>query len=119
MFAETILFASLQIGPFWQQWEGHKALCPLWSQETVEVADEKAEVDTTDVIWPVFTSHRDWWRFCFFTHYQEQKDGGWQFEIMPLWFNGRDPDTGSYWGFFPLWGRHPHIFTLYDWRFCL
>ena len=119
MFVESLLFASLQIGPFWQQSEGSKALCPLWSHETVEATATKAEVDTTDVLWPVFTSHRDWWRFCFFTHYQEQQDGGWQFEIMPLWFNGSDPDSGSYWGFFPLWGRHPHILTLNDWRFCL
>lgn len=119
MFAETLLLASLQIGPFWQQWEGHKALCPIWSHETVEASDTKAEVDTTDVLWPVFTSHRDWWRFCFFTHYQEQNDGYWQFDVIPIWFNGRDPESGSYWGFFPLWGRHPHIFTLYDWRFCL
>ncbi len=119
MFAEFLVFASLQIGPFWQQTDNSMALCPFWSSETVEADGRHAEVDTTDVLWPVFTSHRDWWRFCLFTHYQEQQDGGWQFEIMPIWFNGKDVDDGSYWGLFPLWGHHPHILMLNDWDFCL
>ncbi len=119
MFAEFLVFASLQIGPFWQQTDNSMALCPFWSSETVEADGHHAEVDTTDVLWPVFTSHRDWWRFCLFTHYQEQQDGGWQFEIMPIWFNGKDVDDGSYWGLFPLWGHHPHILMLNDWDFCL
>lgn len=119
MFAEFLVFASLQIGPFWQQTDNSMALCPFWSSETVEADGRYAEVDTTDVLWPVFTSHRDWWRFCLFTHYQEQQDGGWQFEIMPIWFNGKDVDDGSYWGLFPLWGHHPHILMLNDWDFCL
>ena len=119
MFAEFLVFASLQIGPFWQQTDNSMALCPFWSSETVEADGRHAEVDTTDVLWPVFTSHRDWWRFCLFTHYQEQQDGGWQFEIMPIWFNGKDVDYGSYWGLFPLWGHHPHILMLNDWDFCL
>ncbi|MBQ4470979.1 MAG: hypothetical protein II946_01495 [Kiritimatiellae bacterium] len=119
MFAEFLVFASLQIGPFWQQTDNSMALCPFWSSETVEADGRHAEVDTTDVLWPVFTSHRDWWRFCLFTHYQEQQDGGWQFEIMPIWFNGKDVDDGSYWGLFPLLGHHPHILMLNDWDFCL
>jgi hypothetical protein len=119
MFAESLLLAALQIGPFWQQREGSAALCPLWSHERVEATARRAEVDTTDVLWPVFASHRDWWRFCFFTHYQEQQDGGWQFEVMPIWFNGNDPDEGSYWGLFPVWGHHPHILLLNDVDFCL
>ena len=119
MFAEFLVFASLQIGPFWQQTDNSMALCPFWSSETVEADGRHAEVGTTDVLWPVFTSHRDWWRFCLFTHYQEQQDGGWQFEIMPIWFNGKDVDDGSYWGLFPLWGHHPHILMLNDWDFCL
>lgn len=119
MFAEFLVFASLQIGPFWQQTDNSMALCPFWSSETVEADGRHAEVDTTDVLWPVFTSHRDWWRFCLFTHYQEQQDGGWQFEIMPIWFNGKDVDDGSYWGLFPLWGHHPHVLMLNDWDFCL
>ena len=71
MFAEALLASALQIGPFWQQWDGHKALCPIWSHdETAETARDSAS-DTTDVLWPVFTSHRDWWRFCLLMHYQD------------------------------------------------
>ena len=118
MFAEFLVLASLQIGPFWQQTEEHKALCPVWSHESVPPSSRHAEYDTTDVLWPVFTSHRDWWRFCFFTHYQEQEEGGWQFDVLPIWFNGYDPEKGRYWGFFPLWGHHPHVLLLNDWDFC-
>jgi len=119
MFAEALLASALQIGPFWQQRDGHKALCPVWSHdETAESARASAS-DTTDVLWPVFTSHRDWWRFCLLMHYQEQKEGGYQFQLIPVWFNGNDPRSGDYWGLFPLWGHHPHFLLMYDWDFCL
>jgi len=119
MFAELLLASTIQIGPFWQQSDGGKALCPFWSSKTVPEAGRSAQVDTTDVLWPLFTSHRDWWRFCLLAHYQEQKDGGWQFDVLPLWFNGVDPKKGSYWGLFPLWGTHPHFLFVYDLEFCL
>lgn len=120
MFAEVFLASTLQIGPFWQQWDGHKALCPFWSHESVPETQQRAEADTTDVLWPVFTSHRDWWRFCILMHYQEQKEVGYQFQIIPIWFNGRDAKRGGdYWGLFPIWGHHPHFLLMYDWDFCL
>lgn len=119
MFAEAILASTLQIGPFWQQWIGHKALCPIWSREQTAETAKYPAVDTTDVLWPLFTSHRDWWRFLFVMHCQTQKDGGYQFMLFPIWFNGNDPESGDYWGLFPLWGRHPHFLMMNDWRFCL
>ena len=119
MFAEAILASTLQIGPFWQQWSGHKALCPLWSRERTAATATHPVVDTTDVLWPLFTSHRDWWRFLFVMHCQTQQDGGYQFMLLPIWFNGNDPESGNYWGLFPLWGRHPHFLLMTDWRFCL
>lgn len=119
MFAEALLASAIQVGPFWQQWSGHMALCPVWSRESVPESAERAQVSTTDVLWPVFTSHRDWWRFCLFMHYQEQQDGGYMFQAMPIWFNGNDPESGNYWGLFPLWGNHPHILSMYDVDFCL
>ena len=111
MLAEALLLASaaFQAGPFLERREDYFALRPFVA----------AEGDSADVLWPVFTSHRDWWRFCFFVHYQDYPDGGYQFELMPLWFNGRDAKTGGYAGLFPLYGEHPHFLTLYDWRFCL
>ena len=117
MFAEVLLASSLQIGPFWRHGEGGAALCPLWSKAVDVPAERSAEADTTDILWPVFTSHRDWWRFCWFMHRQEQIDGGWQFNVIPLWFCGNDPGKGPYWGLFPLWGGHPHVLMMYDWRF--
>jgi len=111
VFAISLLVAALQIGPFYQERTDFQAVRPFWSEEKT----------TTDVLWPVFTAHEDWWRFCFFTHYQENRDGGYQFEIMPLWFNGRTSaaDEEGYWGFFPFYGSHPHLLLMHDLRFCL
>ncbi|MBO7683784.1 MAG: hypothetical protein J6T51_03560 [Kiritimatiellae bacterium] len=113
MLAEAFLLASaLEVGPFYEQRRDYAALRPVVSSEG----------GTTDVLWPVFTSHRDWWRLCWFTHYQGYPDGGYQFDVIPLWFNGRSPGNQgceSYWGLFPLYGRHPHVLSLYDVRFCL
>lgn len=128
MLAEALILAtSFQIGPFYQQRADFSALRPFVSSEGA----------TTDVLWPVFTSHRDWWRFCFFTHWQSYPDGGYQFEIMPLWWNGvgekgrrkkekekseegKSEEGGDcYWGFFPIWGSHPHILAMYDVEFAL
>lgn len=110
MFAEALLAFAFQVGPFYQQRPDFKALRPLWSQEA----------ERTDVLWPVFTSHRDWWRFAFFTHGQENAAGGYQFEILPIWFNGRErADSEPYWGFFPFYGYHPHILLMHDFEFVL
>lgn len=124
-----LLAVAFQVLPFYQQKpeQDFYALRPFWSHEA----------ETTDVLWPLFTSHRDWWRFCFFTHYQSNADGGYQFDILPLWWNGREEGKGkrkkeeeksaegksaedsSYWGLFPLYGRHPHVLMMYDWEFVL
>ena len=104
MFAEALLAAAFQIGPFYEQKEDFASLRPFWAEEG----------ETCDVLWPVWTKHRDWWRFCLFMHHQSYPDGGYQFDIMPLWWNGRD-----YWGLFPIYGTHPHFFFVYDLKFCL
>ena len=121
MFTSLILAVAFQVLPFYQQKpeQDFYALRPFWSHEA----------ETTDVLWPLFTSHRDWWRLCLFTHYQSNADGGYQFDILPLWWNGvdgrrkreegRSADDSSYWGLFPIYGRHPHVLTLYDWEFVL
>ena len=116
MFAELLLAATFQVGPFYEQRpaDDYLAVRPFYAHE--------GNVD--DVLWPVFTSHRDWWRFCFFLHYQSQDDGGWQFDFMPLWFNGHKPQRGEsaaedYWGLFPIYGHHPHLLLMYDIDFAL
>lgn len=110
MLSSLLLALAFEVGPFYEQRSDFTALRPFWSQEG----------ETTDVLWPVFTSHRDWWRFCWFTHWQDTTDGGYQFEIIPFWFNGRDGRSGeTYAGFFPFYGHHPHILTIYDFDFCL
>ena len=117
MFAEAlILAASFEILPFYQQKPDYAALRPLWSHEG----------ETTDVVWPVFTAHRDWWRFCFFVHEQDYPEGGYQFDLLPIWWNGREGkgkrEEGNggdfYWGLFPIWGEHPHVLLIHDWQFC-
>ena len=116
MFAELLLAATFQVGPFYEQRpaDDYLAVRPFYAHEG----------DVDDVLWPVFTSHRDWWRFCFFLHYQSQDDGGWQFDFIPLWFNGHKPQRGEsaaedYWGLFPIYGHHPHILLMYDIDFAL
>ena len=122
MISAFIFATAFQVLPFYQQDPAHDfyALRPFWSREG----------ETTDVLWPLFTSHRDWWRFAFLAHGQTAGDGGYQFEILPVWWNGkegergtgngeREAGDGTYWGLFPLYGRHPHVLMMYDWRFCL
>ena len=109
MFADLLLATAFQLGPFYQQNPDGAALRPLWSHEA----------DVTDVAWPLFTCHDDWWRFCFFTHYQSYAGDGYQFEVMPLWFNGRTEEGEGYAGLFPIYGRHPHFAMMYDLEFCL
>lgn len=110
MLAEAVFFAALQIGPFFEKNDSGAALRPLWSQEG----------DVTDVAWPLFTSHRDWWRFLFFVHSQSYSDDGGQFEVTPLWYHGRDDSDGKdYFGLFPLYGTHPHFLFMYDLEFVL
>lgn len=106
-----LLAAAFQVGPFYQQHhDDFRALRPLWSEQG----------ETTDVLWPLFTAHRDWWRFCFFTHYQENREGGYQFEVMPIYWQGRArAEAEPYWGVFPLYGYHPHILLMHDFRYVL
>ena len=110
MLAEALLAASFQIGPFYEQKPGLRAVRPLWAEEGA----------VTDVVWPVFTKHRDWWRFCWFLHYQNDPMGcREQFDAIPLWFNGRDRSGEGYWGLFPVYGHHPDVFFMHDWDFLL
>lgn len=108
LLGNLLLAAAFQVGPFYQQRpaEDAAALRPFWS----------CEGETTDVLWPLFTSHRDWWRFLFFTHYQSN-DKGYQFDLMPFFWCGASPDP--YWGLFPLWGSHPHFLLMHDLDFAL
>ena len=111
MLSSALLAVAFQVGPLYQQKpaEDYWALRPLVS----------AEGETTDVRWPVFTCHRDWWRFCYIAWWQDHpEEDSWQFTLLPIWFNGRQKDEG-YWGLFPLYGGHPHVAMLYDFKFCL
>lgn len=117
MLSKLLLAAVFQIGPFYQQGEdGSAALRPLWSSSH----------ETVDVLWPVFTSHRDWWRFCFIA-YNEKNDAGGQFTLFPFWWNGSSvrrvhggkDEKVDYYGFFPFWGTHPHLLGLYDASFAM
>lgn len=102
MFAEALLLAAFQIGPLYQEKSDYRAIRPFYAREG----------ETTDVLWPLFTAHRDWWRFCLLMHEQDYPDGGYQFELIPFWFQGKD-----YCGFFPLGGYHPHIALIFDFKF--
>ena len=104
MFIEALLATAFQVGPFYEQKTDYWALRPIVAHEG----------DVDDVLWPFFTSHANWWRFCFFVHHQRYPEGDSQFEIMPFWFNGKD-----YAGLFPIGGYHPHILMMYDFKFAL
>ena len=115
----VILAAAFEVLPFYQQdpGRGFCAVRPFWSRD--------AAAESTDVLWPVFTSHRDWWRFAFFLGEQRHADGGYQFQALPLWWHGREgrgeglEDDSFFWGFFPFYGRHPHMLMMYDWEFAV
>ena len=114
MFAEALLLATVQVGPFFQSGpDDFTALRPLWSEQA----------ETTDVLWPLFTRHRDWWRCCWFIGRQHDlKSDAYQFHVLPLWWNGRTRagkgrPAEDYWGFFPFYGHHPHWLLMYDWDF--
>ena len=110
MLANLLLAVAFQVGPFYQQKPDYVALRPFFAQEG----------ESTDVLWPVFTSHRDWWSFCRIVNWQDHpEDGSYQFSVVPFWFNGRDPESGAYAGLFPIYGRHPHVGMVYDLKFAL
>ncbi len=116
MVSSLLLAAAFQVGPFYQQKPDYVAVRPFVA----------CEGDAVDVLWPVFTSHRDWWRFCYIVNWQNTSRGveaasdadDFQFTILPIWFNGRSHGEG-YWGLFPLWGHHPHIAMMWDVDFAL
>ena len=39
--------------------------------------------------------------------------------MFPLWFSGCDRKDDGYWGFFPIYGHHPHFLFMDDWDFIL
>ena len=102
MFVESLLLAAFQIGPFYEQRSAYQAVRPIYAREG----------ETTDVLWPLFTAHRDWWRLCLLMHKQDYPDGGYQFEFIPFWFQGN-----GYCGLFPLAGYHPNIALVYGFKF--
>ncbi len=112
MLGSLIAAAAFQVGPFYEQRpaEDYYALRPLVAREGEDL----------DVLWPVFTRHRDWWSFCLLVNWQSHpEEGDYQFSVVPFWFNGHDRESGSYMGLFPIAGRHPHVGTMYDLRFAL
>jgi hypothetical protein len=113
VLGSLLLIASLQIGPFFEKSdESFIAVRPFYS-ETCGVS--------TDILWPLFTYHRDWWRFAYIVNYSESRMGkdGYMFSVLPFWFNGRDEKKGSFAGLFPIYGRHPHLIGMYDFEFAL
>ncbi len=117
MLSSLFLAVAFQVGPFYEQRpdDQYLAVRPFYAREG----------EATDVLWPVFTSHRDWWRFCFLLHYQEQDDGGWQFDSLPFGFNGPLPARGEDraeqddWGLCPIYGHHPSLALMHDIDFVL
>lgn len=110
MLSSLLAAAAFQVGPFYEQRDDYAALRPLAAHEA----------DADDVFWPVFTSHRDWWRFAYLAYWQDfPEPDAYQFTLLPIWFNGRDERGDAYAGFFPLAGFHPHLATLHDLKFGL
>ena len=80
MFAKIFLLAAIQIGPFFEKRDDYLAVRPFYAKEE----------SVTDIMWPLFTSHENWWRALLFIHYQENPaESSYQFSILPFWFNGK------------------------------
>lgn len=110
MFAKIFLLAAIQIGPFFEKRDDYLAVRPFYAKEE----------SVTDIMWPLFTSHENWWRALLFIHYQENPaESSYQFSILPFWFNGKTRNGETYAGLFPFYGEHPHIMLMNDLKFCL
>ena len=108
MLANLLLAVAFQVGPFYEQrpQDDFYAVRPFYATEG----------EVTDIVWPFWTSHEDWWRAALFLHSQES-DGDYQLDVMPFWFNGYNREGEKYWGAFPFYGNHPHIMLMYDLKF--
>ena len=98
MFAEAlVLAAAFEILPFYQQKPDYAAFRPFWSREG----------ETSDVLWPVFTAHRDWRRFL---------------SLFPIrWVDGVDRNWAKFWTFYerdenPVETRHSLFWGIIRWR---
>ena len=83
------------------------------------------ETSERDFLWPIATGHSRedalWWR-AFFLAYGDAREGrepSWSFNILPIFFCGSDRLDRGYWGLFPLYGTHPHLLQMDNWRFVL
>ena len=110
MLGSLLAAAAFQVGPFYEQKTDYCAFRPLVA----------VEEQTTDVLWPVFTCHRDWLRFCFLAYWQDMpEEESYQFTLLPIWYNGRDKGGEAYWGLAPIYGTHPHVAGMYGLKFAL
>ena len=95
------------------------AFRPFYSQ----VVDPPTETTVRDVVWPLGTYHAhkgaSWWRALIAFGDHRAEDPSFSFDIFPFWFCGTDRRGEDYWGLFPIYGHHPHVLLMDDWRFVL
>ncbi len=96
------------------------ALRPFYAQ----VRDAGARTTADDALWPLvsYRSHADaaWWHAVLLAFGDTRdNDPPWSFNVVPFWSSGADRQGNGYWGFFPFYGHHPHVFLVDDWDYVL
>ncbi len=124
----ALAFSNWHVGPFFEYRHDAApqgdatfwALRPFYAQ----VRDAGARETADDALWPLvsYRSHADaaWWH-AFLLAFGDTRDNdpSWSFNLVPFWSSGTDRKGNDYWGFFPFYGHHPHVFLVDDWDYVL
>lgn len=122
----THLASNWHVGPFFEYRRAEPGDATFWALRPFysQVRDPATRTSVYDALWPLVTSHdhadASWWSaFLLFHGDARATDPTWSFDIYPFWFCGADRQDVGYWGFFPLYGHHPHFALMDDWSFVL
>lgn len=120
------LVSNWHVGPFFEYRRAEPGDATFWALRPFysRVRDPVSRTSADDALWPLFTyrDHADaaWWRALLFA-YGDARDAepSWSFNLFPFWSSGADRRGAGYWGFFPFYGRHPHVLLMDDWHYVL
>lgn len=120
------LVSNWHVGPFFEYRRAEPGDATFWALRPFysQVRDPASRTSADDALWPLFTyrDHADaaWWRALLFA-YGDARDTepSWSFNLFPFWSSGADRRGAGYWGFFPFYGRHPHVLLMDDWHYVL
>ncbi|MGN0853583.1 MAG: hypothetical protein ACI4Q3_09435 [Kiritimatiellia bacterium] len=117
--------AHWHLGPFFEYRRSDPGPVTFWAVRPFysHCADPGTDAVVRDVLWPLGTYHGRagtvWWRALVAFGDARENDPSWSCDVFPLWFSGAARTGDGYWGFFPFYGRHPHVLLMDDWQYVL